>query len=86
MTGRTIAIGDVHGCSDALAALIDAVRPEPVDTVVTLGDLIDRGPDSRGVLDQLVALTRRCRLVPVLGIMRRCSLTLSATLQTWASG
>lgn len=67
MAGRTIAIGDIHGCSDALAALIDAVAPGPADTVVTLGDYIDRGPDSRGVLDRLTALAGQCRLVPLLG-------------------
>jgi serine/threonine protein phosphatase 1 len=67
MPGRTIAIGDIHGCSAALAALLEVVGPGPEDTLVTLGDYIDRGPDSRGVLDQLLALTRRCRLVPLLG-------------------
>lgn len=67
MAGRTIAIGDIHCCSDALAALIEAVAPGPADTVVTLGDYIDRGPHSRGVLDQLIALAGRCRLVPLLG-------------------
>jgi serine/threonine protein phosphatase 1 len=64
---RTIAVGDIHSCSAALVALLDAVRPGPEDTVVTLGDYIDRGPDSRGVLEQLVALAERCRLVPLLG-------------------
>jgi serine/threonine protein phosphatase 1 len=64
---RTITDGDIHGCSAALAALLDAVRPGPDDTVVTLGDYIDRGPDSRGVVDQLLALEGRCRLVPLLG-------------------
>src|SRR6059036_482305 len=67
MPRRTIAIGDVHGCSAALAALIDAIGPGPDDTLVTLGDYIDRGPDSRGVLDRLIALGDRCRLVPILG-------------------
>src|SRR5262249_33858026 len=67
MAGRTIAIGDIHGCPDALAALIDAIAPSPEDTVVLLGDYIDRGPNSRGVLDRLIALARRCRLVPLLG-------------------
>jgi serine/threonine protein phosphatase 1 len=67
MTGRTIAIGDIHGCLAALATLIDAIEPGPKDTVVTLGDYIDRGPHSRGVLDRLIALARRCRLVPLLG-------------------
>src|SRR3954451_14171144 len=67
MPPRTIAIGDVHGCSAALAALIDAIGPGPEDTIVTLGDYINRGPDSRGVLDRLIDLGGRCRLVPLLG-------------------
>jgi hypothetical protein len=48
MAGRTVAIGDIHGCPDALAALMDAVAPGRDDTVVLLGDYIDRGPNSRG--------------------------------------
>jgi serine/threonine protein phosphatase 1 len=67
MPARTIAIGDVHGCSTALAALVEAIRPGPEDLVVPLGDYINRGPDSRGVLDSLIDLGRRCRLVPILG-------------------
>src|SRR5215218_9933805 len=64
---RTIAIGDIHGCSAALHALLDAIRPRPEDIIVPLGDYINRGPDTRGVLDRLIDLGRRCRLVPVLG-------------------
>ena len=67
MPGRTIAIGDIHGCSAALDALLDSIRPRPEDTIVTLGDYINRGPDTRGVLDRLIDLGRRCRLVPLLG-------------------
>lgn len=67
MPARTIAIGDVHGCSKALDALIEAVDPRPADVVVMLGDYVDRGPDSRGVLDRIIALGSRCRLVPLLG-------------------
>jgi serine/threonine protein phosphatase 1 len=67
MAGRTIAVGDVHGCLAALDALLDAVGPGPEDTLVTLGDHVDRGPHSRGVVDRLIALGRRCRLVPLLG-------------------
>lgn len=65
--GRTIAIGDIHGCSLALDALIAAIAPGPADTLVPLGDYIDRGPDSRGVVDRLLALDGRCRLIPILG-------------------
>src|SRR4051794_2061919 len=67
MASRTIAIGDIHGCSIALDALLDAIRPRPEDVIVTLGDYIDRGPDSRGVIDRLIDLGQRCRLVPLLG-------------------
>jgi serine/threonine protein phosphatase 1 len=67
MPGRTIAIGDIHGCSLALDALLDAIEPRPEDIIVTLGDYINRGPDTKGVLDRLIDLGRRYRLVPVLG-------------------
>ncbi len=67
MPPRTIAIGDVHGCAPALKALLNRIRPRPDDTIVTLGDYINRGPDSRGVLDRLIALEQECRLVPILG-------------------
>lgn len=64
---RLIAVGDVHGCADALRAILSAVGLGPEDRVVTLGDYIDRGPDSRGVLDLLVELDASGRLVPLLG-------------------
>jgi len=67
MSGRIIAIGDIHGYADALAALIDAIRPEADDTIVPVGDYVDRGPDTPRVLDDLIALAQRCRLVPLLG-------------------
>jgi serine/threonine protein phosphatase 1 len=65
--GRTIAIGDVHGCSLALRAVLDAIDPNPDDLLILLGDFMDRGPDSRGVVEQLLALAERCRLVSLLG-------------------
>jgi serine/threonine protein phosphatase 1 len=65
--GRIIAIGDVHGFSAALAALVRAINPAPLDTLVFLGDYIDRGPDSRGVLGQVIALAERCIVLPLLG-------------------
>ena len=67
MPGRTIAIGDIHGCSAALDALLDAIRPRSEDTIVTLGDYINRGPDSRSVLDRLLKLSEQCRLISLLG-------------------
>ena len=47
---RTIVIGDIHGCSYALDALLAKTRPEAgTDRLIFLGDLFDRGPDSFGV-------------------------------------
>jgi serine/threonine protein phosphatase 1 len=64
---RIIAIGDIHGCSTALAALIELIAPCADDTIITLGDYVDRGIDSKGVLDLLIDLADRCRLIPILG-------------------
>jgi serine/threonine protein phosphatase 1 len=65
--GRSIAIGDIHGCSQALIALLNAIGPRPDDTIITLGDHIDRGPDSPGVIDRLLALEDECEVVPLVG-------------------
>jgi serine/threonine protein phosphatase 1 len=64
---RTIAIGDIHGCNTALAALVDGLKLQPADTLVMLGDAIDRGPDSRDVIRQLRQLGRRCRVMNIQG-------------------
>lgn len=64
---RTIAIGDIHGCSIALAALVEAIDLQPTDTLIPLGDFVDRGSDSKGVLDQLIGLRESCNLIPILG-------------------
>ena len=64
---RTLAIGDIHGCLRALDALLEVVSPQPDDVLVTLGDYVDRGPDVKGALDRLLALSRRCRHVPLIG-------------------
>lgn len=47
---RIIAIGDVHGCAQELEQLIALVEPQVRDRVIFLGDLVNRGPDSHGVL------------------------------------
>ena len=53
---RHLAIGDIHGCISALRTLVDFVALRDDDIIVTLGDYIDRGPDSRAVLDFLIDL------------------------------
>jgi len=67
MSGRLIAIGDIHGCAAALDTLLAAIAPQADDTIVALGDYVDRGPDSKGVIDRLIALGSRCKLIALHG-------------------
>jgi hypothetical protein len=60
---RTIIIGDVHGCSEELLLLLRACDHQPADKVVFVGDLVAKGPDSRGVL----AIVRDLSAQSVLG-------------------
>ncbi|RBP38580.1 serine/threonine protein phosphatase 1 [Roseimicrobium gellanilyticum] len=53
---RTFAIGDIHGCLAAFEALLSIVPLSSEDALVTLGDYVDRGPDSCGVIERLMAL------------------------------
>ncbi len=52
----TFAIGDIHGLARALQQVLARIRPciDSGDTVVFLGDYIDRGPDSKGCIDQII--------------------------------
>lgn len=50
------AIGDLHGCPDELEGLLDAVAPGAGDTVVFLGDYVDRGPAVRRLVERLLRL------------------------------
>jgi serine/threonine protein phosphatase 1 len=59
---RVYAIGDIHGCSALLSGMLGrveadlAARPHPHPLLVFLGDYVDRGPDSRGTIDRLIAV------------------------------
>ena len=78
MTGRatagaprhTYAIGDVHGRLDLLDAAIEAIARHAAHAsfrMIMLGDYIDRGPDSRGVIDRLMTLEQAWDLVCLKG-------------------
>ncbi len=47
--------------------MLAAIAPTDGDTIISLGDYVDRGPDSRGVIEQLLDVRERCRLVPLIG-------------------
>ncbi len=57
---RIFAIGDIHGCLDKLIALMGIIDMDPKkDTLVFIGDYIDRGPQSKEVVDYLIDLVRQ---------------------------
>lgn len=64
---RELVIGDIHGCARAFRALLEILRPELADTIILLGDYIDRGPDSCEVIDMILELNRRCTVVALAG-------------------
>lgn len=64
---RLFAVGDIHGCATALDTLLAAIAPRPSDRIITLGDYINKGPNSKAVLDRLLELSRWGLLIPLLG-------------------
>ena len=67
MTGRTLAIGDIHGCEVALAAMLELLQLQRDDVLIVLGDAIDRGPRTDRVLELLLAAGERCQLIFLMG-------------------
>lgn len=69
MTGRprTLAIGDIHGCDVALEVLLKELALQPHDTLVLLGDIVDRGPNTRRAVELLLDASTRCQMLLVLG-------------------
>ncbi len=61
--GRTLLIGDIHGCADELTRLLKQFQPKKKDRIIALGDLINGGPKSRKVLK----LARKHGIIPILG-------------------
>lgn len=63
----TLAIGDIHGCYNALQTMLDVVQPNTEDLIITLGDYVDRGPDSKKVIDILLALQQSHNTIHLMG-------------------
>lgn len=60
--GRTLVIGDVHGCVEELNTLLDTLRLTVDDHVIFAGDLVDKGPDSAGVVRRVRALSKEVKV------------------------
>jgi serine/threonine protein phosphatase 1 len=60
---RLLAIGDVHGFKEPLRALLDEVSPTSTDTLVFLGDYVDKGPDVAGTIELLLALQQKANCI-----------------------
>lgn len=58
--GRIFAIGDIHGCRAEFEHLLHKLNLQAADEVILLGDLINRGPDSAGVM-RLARALPNCR-------------------------
>jgi serine/threonine protein phosphatase 1 len=56
--GRLFAIGDIHGCPDELAAIVKTIAPRAEDTVVFVGDYVDRGPSARDAVEIVLDLQK----------------------------
>ncbi len=57
---HTYIIGDIHGCSKTFRRLVEeGIQPQPEDEIICVGDYIDRGPDSKGVIDYILELRQQ---------------------------
>lgn len=83
-----IAIGDIHGCRRALETLLNFIQPTNDQTIITLGDYIDRGSDSKGVVDFLIEFQQSHSLITLKGnheLLFENALKGKADYQLWLS-
>ncbi len=62
-----LAISDIHGCITALETMLDLVNPGSDDLIITLGDYVDRGPDSKAVIARLIQLKQTHQYIHLMG-------------------
>lgn len=64
---RRLAIPDIHGCATTFEALLEKINLQTSDKLYLLGDYIDRGKNSSGVLDKIINLQQTHQVFPILG-------------------
>ena len=60
-------IGDIHGCATELRLLLNELPLVSNSKVIFLGDYIDRGPDSRSVIETIIELEKKVTVIPLVG-------------------
>ena len=64
---KIFVVGDVHGCLEMLKRLIDKIEWNPAnDRLIFIGDYIDRGKNSKGVIDFILKLKENSTLIQCL--------------------
>ena len=64
---KVFAIGDIHGCADELNTLISTLPLDKNSTIIFLGDYIDRGPNSKKVIETIIELGTQYNVIPLMG-------------------
>ncbi len=64
---RLIGISDIHGEYEKLCSVLDKVSPKKDDTIIFMGDYIDRGKKSREVVDKIIDMQNVCNCVYLIG-------------------
>lgn len=67
MPSRTLVFGDIHGCLENFDALLEATAPTADDQLVFLGDYVDRGPKSAGVVTRILKLIQSHKTTTLMG-------------------
>ena len=64
---RLIGISDIHGEYEKLCSVLEQISPKKDDTIVFMGDYIDRGAKSREVVDKIISMQDICHCVYLIG-------------------
>lgn len=64
---RLIGISDIHGEYEKLCSVLDKITPQKDDTIIFMGDYIDRGSKSREVVDKVIDMQNICKCVYLIG-------------------
>ena len=64
---KTYVFGDIHGMYDKFMNVLEQLPLNKNDLIITLGDYIDRGPDSKKVIRKLMELKRKYKTVNLYG-------------------